>query len=129
MGFFSARHKDHPRRNAAAIATSTRTETSSSSYQPLRLFSTPFCFRCKYRRRRVDAGRCLNPGAVVRFIMRVIAPLLLLAACHAAQAADVPQPTALPGGFVDTTGQIGVFNTPSGGVQAIELATGKSFFQ
>jgi hypothetical protein len=62
-------------------------------------------------------------------IMRVIAPLLLLAVGHAASAAEVPAPVVLPGGFVDATGQIGVFNTPSGGIQAVELATGKTFFQ
>src|SRR5258708_37154117 len=62
-------------------------------------------------------------------IMRVIAPLVLLAACQVATAADMPSPIALPGGSVDTTGQIGIFNTPGGGIQAVELAAGKVFFQ
>jgi hypothetical protein len=61
--------------------------------------------------------------------MRVIAPLLLLVVAHTALAADVTPPIALPGGFVDTTGRIGVFNTPTGGIQAVELASGKAFFQ
>ena len=61
--------------------------------------------------------------------MRVIVPLLLLIACQAAAAAEVPQPVALPGGFVDATGQVGIFNTAGGGVQAVEMAAGKSFFQ
>jgi len=57
--------------------------------------------------------------------MHLFAPLLLLAAAHV----EVPQPTPLPGGFVDPTGRIGIFNTPGGGIQAVELATGKSFWQ
>src|SRR5579872_3506655 len=88
--------------------------------------TTIFHLHRKPRRRQVDTLRCANPGAVVRSSMHIIAPLLLLAVT---QAADVPQPTALPGGFVDTTGKIGVFSTPNGGVQAIELATGKVIFQ
>src|SRR5579864_6184605 len=61
--------------------------------------------------------------------MRVIAPLLLLAVSQAATAAAGPTTTTLPGGFVDTTGKIGIFNTPGSGVQAIELASGKVVFQ
>jgi hypothetical protein len=56
--------------------------------------------------------------------MHLVAPLLLLAAAHV----EVPQPTPLPGGFADPDGRIGVFNTPRGGIQAVELATGKSFW-
>jgi hypothetical protein len=54
---------------------------------------------------------------------------MLLALCQVAHAADVPQPAALPGGFVDASGKIGVFNMADGGVQAIELATGKILLQ
>jgi hypothetical protein len=61
--------------------------------------------------------------------MRLVAPVLLLVVVQTASAAELPRPTPLPGGFVDATGQIGVFNTPRGGVQAVELATGKSFWQ
>jgi hypothetical protein len=57
--------------------------------------------------------------------MHLLAPLLLLAAAHA----EVAQPTPLPGGFVDPSGRIGIFNTPGGGIQAVELATGKRFWQ
>ena len=61
--------------------------------------------------------------------MHILAPLLLLAAGQAAPAVEIPQPLALPNGFVDPSGRFGIFNTPSGGVQVVELATGKSFFQ
>src|SRR5947209_2776947 len=61
--------------------------------------------------------------------MNVIGPLFLLVACQTTAIADVPASFPLPCGFADKTGQIGVFNTPIGGVQAVELATGKAFFQ
>jgi hypothetical protein len=62
-------------------------------------------------------------------IMHILAPLLLLAAAQTAPAVDIPQPLTLPNGFVDPSGRFGIFNTPSGGVQVVELATGKPFFQ
>src|SRR5947209_2389186 len=61
--------------------------------------------------------------------MRLFSLLLIPLFANAAAASDIPHPTPLPGGFVDTTGQIGIFNTPGGGIQAIKLSTGESFWQ
>ena len=61
--------------------------------------------------------------------VRRLAVLLLLALPALGEAHAAPSPSILPGGLADATGHTGFFASAGGGIEALDLASGKILWQ